>query len=52
MNAAQLKAKGEDSNKVTMENDHIASVQSRSDEQLHTVCPPQDASTETSTCTC
>ena len=52
MNAALLKAKWEDSNKVMMGNDHIASVQSRSDELLYTVCLPQDASTETPTRTC
>ena len=52
MNAALLKAQGEDSNKVTMENDHTASVQSRSHERLYTVSLPQDASAETPTCTC
>ena len=45
MNAALLKAKGEDDDKVTMENEHTASVQSRSDEQIYTVSLPQDAST-------
>ena len=37
MSAALLKAKGKDSNEVTMANDHTASVQSRSDKQLYTV---------------
>ena len=52
MNMALLKAKGEGDDKVTMGNEHIASVQNRSDEQLSTVSLPQNATTEMPTCTC